>query len=391
MAISAPAFTLARASSATRINASGFIETIASNLPRWDYDPASLVLRGLRVEEGSTNLLLDSRDLMTTWDVNAVTVTANADTSMDGTVNATSIADNSAIVVGRRGQNVGVAADTTTVYCFSVYIKKTGAPSFYPAIATNLGNLRVAILNTQTGTVAFAANANIIAVGTIDAGAYWRLYIAAKNENSSSCGCNLYPSWNLDGATAANVLPTGTTIFDRAQLEVGSFPTSYIPTVASQVSRVADILTANTAGFLTASRGTIWGEAIPSGAGSAEKILMQLDDGTQSNRINLARTTGGAYKSEVFSGGASVDSKTSGAWALLAKKKFALAYALNDFAISIDGGAAITSASGTPPASLPTIRAGNNATPNSSFNGWLSRLRYYNARLANADLQLITA
>ncbi len=48
---------LVRATSATRINASGVLETVAANALRFDYDPVTLAPRGALIEVGSTNLI----------------------------------------------------------------------------------------------------------------------------------------------------------------------------------------------------------------------------------------------------------------------------------------------------------------------------------------------
>jgi hypothetical protein len=58
-----PRITFTRASSATYTDASGVIQTAATNAPRWDY--AGGVLRGLLIEEARTNVLLNSAVLST--------------------------------------------------------------------------------------------------------------------------------------------------------------------------------------------------------------------------------------------------------------------------------------------------------------------------------------
>lgn len=63
-----------RASSGTRVNSSGVIESVASNLPRFDYDPVTLAPKGLLIEEQRTNLVLNSDTLAT----QSVTTTAQA-------------------------------------------------------------------------------------------------------------------------------------------------------------------------------------------------------------------------------------------------------------------------------------------------------------------------
>lgn len=50
--------TFTRASSATRVNSSGVMVTETANVPRFDYDPITLALLGLRSEETRTNSLL---------------------------------------------------------------------------------------------------------------------------------------------------------------------------------------------------------------------------------------------------------------------------------------------------------------------------------------------
>lgn len=69
--------TVARAAATgTRINSSGVIETVGSNLPRFDYDATTLTLKGLLVESGRTNLFLNSLIDGTNLSTQSVTLSA---------------------------------------------------------------------------------------------------------------------------------------------------------------------------------------------------------------------------------------------------------------------------------------------------------------------------
>jgi hypothetical protein len=69
-----PRITFTRASTGTYFDSAGILRSAAVNAPRWDYDPATLALRGLLIEEARTNVLLNSATLST----QSVTVTAQA-------------------------------------------------------------------------------------------------------------------------------------------------------------------------------------------------------------------------------------------------------------------------------------------------------------------------
>ena len=60
-----PLITFTRASTGTYFASTGTMQTAAANAPRWDYDPVSLQLRGLLLEDTRTNLLLNSATLGT--------------------------------------------------------------------------------------------------------------------------------------------------------------------------------------------------------------------------------------------------------------------------------------------------------------------------------------
>ena len=70
--------TFTRASSATRVNASGVLEVITSGNPRFTYDPVTLSALGLLIEEQRTQLLLNSLIDGTNLSTQSVTVTAQA-------------------------------------------------------------------------------------------------------------------------------------------------------------------------------------------------------------------------------------------------------------------------------------------------------------------------
>lgn len=69
-----PSVTFIRASTASYFNATGTMQTAAANTPRWDYNPSTLALNGLLIEEPRTNALLNSATLGT----QSVAVTAQA-------------------------------------------------------------------------------------------------------------------------------------------------------------------------------------------------------------------------------------------------------------------------------------------------------------------------
>ena len=61
-----------RASTATYFDSTGTMQTAATNAPRWDYNPSTLALNGLLLEEARTNLCLQSAAIGTApWGIPA--------------------------------------------------------------------------------------------------------------------------------------------------------------------------------------------------------------------------------------------------------------------------------------------------------------------------------
>src|SRR5690349_9593952 len=77
-----------RGSNGTYFNSSGVLQTAANDTARFDYDPVPLSLRGLLMEDASTNYALWCRDLTNAaWTKTSMT-TAKTATGIDGTANS---------------------------------------------------------------------------------------------------------------------------------------------------------------------------------------------------------------------------------------------------------------------------------------------------------------
>jgi hypothetical protein len=176
-----------------------------------------------------------------------------------------------------------------------------------------------------------------------------------------------------------------------AQLEAGSFATSYIPTTTAQVTRTADSVTmtgSNFSSWFNASAGTFVVEGDYALISSGNPGLLQVDDGTTNERYML-RIGAGVAQFFVLSGGSTQANITASVTAGTPFKQ-AGAYAANDFAASVDGGTVGTDVSGSLPVAPTTLRIGQAAIGSAFANGHIRRIRYYPTRLPNAQLQVLT-
>ena len=191
-----------RASTATRINSSGLIESVATGVPRLTY-PIGGGCPSLLFEAQRTNLVTYSNDFSNAaWTKSGTIVTPNYAISPDGTQNASRLQlpfPNTQLF-----QAVGVQGSSTS----SIYIKGTAGQTIalYNSFL-GAGTYELRTLNGEWQRI------TVSSVGTILS------YFAISNFLS---------------ATATDVLIYG------SQLELGSYPTSYIPTTTATVTRVVD-------------------------------------------------------------------------------------------------------------------------------------------------------
>lgn len=360
--------------------------------PRFDYDPVTLAPRGLLIEEQRTNLLLRSEEFdNASWTLQRSTVTANATTSPDGTVNADRLVDDTATGTHRIFQGAAKAA-SAIAYTASVYIKADtlGFATFRIAGAGEAAFTSVGINLTTGGlsalsTVGFtSASATVTNAGN----GWWRLQLTGTSDTTTSISAIVGTANSLAANSSYTGTGSGSIYVWGAQLEAGAFATSYIPTVASQVTRTGDsalIQAPNFAPWFNATQGTLFVEATTSARVSAVAVLENVV--SFSNTLAIVR---GASSQALgwFIGSAVFQS--FGITSANFTFKSAGAYKAGDNAAVINGGAPVTDA-GSTYGTLNALGIGCNTAGGQPFNGHIRSIRYYPVRLSNAQLQALTA
>lgn len=361
--------TFTRASTATRVNASGLIESVAINAPRFDYDPVSRAPKGLLVEEQRTNLLTYSEDFSNAaWSVNwggGRSISTNVSTAPDGTLSV----DSFTAISGASGVGQAVAVTAGVTYSFSVWINTT--------------------------------NANILARTVSDGGIGTDpKSITVTNTNGLLVRSTLTWTESVTGTRYVGVScsPSGSAEIWGAQLEAGSFATSYIPTVAAQVTRSADnasMTGTNFSSWYNQSEGTLFFNAAFIGrrASGFETVALASAGAAVADCVGVGfEVSGNDLRGLVIVGGITTVHLTDGDPQLFVPASGALAYKVNDFAFSASGAAVITDTSGAVPTGVDRLTIGVEPNFSSSrFNGHIRRIMYYNTRLTNAQLQALTS
>jgi hypothetical protein len=185
-----------------------------------------------------------------------------------------------------------------------------------------------------------------------------------------------------------------------AQLEAGAFATSYIPTVASQVTRSADAASmtgTNFSSWYRADAWTMYAEASSSSSITAYRdTLFDITSSTAStNTVKVGRGLAGGSASTIL-GGVFLSNATEafmngGTLTNTNGYKTAIAVETNNFAFSLNGGTVATDTLGSVPATPNALFIGFDRASNQYYaNGSIKKLAYYPKRLTNAELQGLT-
>jgi hypothetical protein len=377
--------TFTRASTGTYFNSSGVLTSAAIDAPRFDYNPSTLAAQGLLIEEARTNLLLQSAAFNTTWVANNVTITADTTASPDGGTNGDGML---ATVAGGYVSQTSQSFTAGSTITLSVFAKKN-ASNF---LRVELGNLVSCWFNLNTGATASnnAGSGNVLfsakSIQAISNG-WYRCVLTVTTSTITTLLTSIYATDSDGNSSSIN----SSVFLWGAQLEAGAFPTSYIPTTTTALTRSADVAAVNTLSpWFNSSQGTMYAEfSIP--AATASRSQATFGDGTSNERMIISNNTSLAGTGwRIVDGGVDqADINNASSFANNATVKVAGAYAVNDFATCQGGGTVGTDPSGT----LPTVTAlylGNNGVSQYA-NTYLRRITYYPRKLSSAELQAITA
>ena len=372
-------FDFTRASSATVVNKDGLIETVGSGQPRIDF--LGNTQGALKLEPQRTNLFTYSEDISNSfWTKDNISITNNSIVSPDGLQTADKLVENTSNSKHRFfNNNFGLTSGSVSLSCFAkagerdklAFSEGVGGNG----IKVNLTDGTFTLLQSATGGVDFIGNGwyHIYFSYTVSSFVQTRAAILKDDvETYQGDGLSGLYVWGL-------------------QQEVGSYPTSYIPTQGSAVTRLADVCIQTVPdGIVNEDEMTLYCEF--EYLGSGDTIPISVHNGSSSViwlAINNNLTIYGAnYYSGVFNGSATSTT------VLLPNTKYKVAYRTKggDSVLYIDG---ILEASSNDaisnPNTLNKVELGshwNGANQNPNLK--IIDAKCYNSGLSNAQLQALT-
>jgi hypothetical protein len=296
-------FTFTRSGNATRVNSEGLIELVTSSVPRLNYPLIDGVVSGcpsLLLEPQRINLVQYSEDFSdASWAKTDSNITENTTTSPNGTLTADSLIENTSTSAHRAFKTLAV----TGTHTYSFYVKANGRQW----IAIGAGNTSsfgaLAYFDIENGVL------GTVSVGSANienAGNGWYRCSVTGVGNGGGTSFNI---WLANANNSISYLGDGTSgiYIWGAQLEQGSYPTSYIPTSGTIGTRSAE--TCNNAGDVNTfndSEGVLFAE-ISALADDGTNRQIAISNGTTSQRnyigyrISTNQVIGGSVNtSEVF-------------------------------------------------------------------------------------------
>jgi len=331
-------------------------EVTRDNVPRIDYTGGGCP--HILAEPQRTNLIPYSEDFSQWTEIEGALVTINSVISPSGETNSDKFTFDGT-TYGRVEKNIAVTNGNT--YTFSVYLKNN-----------NLSDVTQVWLGFSMG-----GQGEFVTITN-----EWQRYETVQVAN----GSNEYPRVQFTG--------TGSLYAWGAQLEAGSYATSYIPTSGSTVTRNQDIFTRDGIGSLiNSTEGVLFVEMAATSLSSNFDVI-SLSNGTTSNVLaifyyaNTKSINVNVIESgfSVFSGFASTIT-----YPPLDFHKIAIKYKTGDFALWIDGTEVLTGSGAMTNLGLSNLQLADGDGTSNKFFGKVKQLQVYDTALTDTQLAALTS
>lgn len=242
-------------------------------------------LRGALVEGARTNVLLYSEAIDAWSKSGGVLVGADSLTAPNGSGTADKIYEDSALAQRFVYRNTSVVSGTT--YTLSAYVKAGGRNYVMLRLLTSFPDTSIGV-NLVTGAI-ISGNGTPISTFAVSVGnGWWRVGFSQTADATGNARSDFYVT--TDGIYANRTYQgDGTSGFYLwgAQLEAGSFASSYIPTVSVAVTRNATELSYITTGNISDIAGTLYFEcSATSWANTSGRIVGDAAEGALASAAN---------------------------------------------------------------------------------------------------------
>ena len=350
-----------RSTTATIVNESGLIESVAVNEPQLDYTDGSCP--SFLVEPQRTNINIYSNDYITNRSSSNTIVTANAATSPDGTNNATKFEVSSG----------GYMLTWNTFYSVSA---GEYTCSFY-AKNINATEMKVGIFSGNTF-------ANIVSPFSYISQVNTSTWTRVSFNFTVAAGTTLIGVEQVGGGSLGDFLLFG------SQVEAGSYASSYIPTTAASVTRNATTFTkSGLSSLIGQTQGVLFLETQFLEVPTAAKFIGIGQGGF--DHVSIGGYSNGNWSVFFYLNGSPVILPTTLGAIDANFHKIAFKYGSGDNAVWLDGVEIYTSsATGTPSATDMDVFGGKLANILYTFDGKIKQMQVYDAKLTDSELLTLT-